>query len=198
MHERALAIREQTLAAEHPDIAVSLSNLGGIHQAAGRYREALQLHERALAMREKVLGAAHHEVGVSLSNIGDAKLELRDARSARAHYTRALAVFEKALGHDHPHVAYALTGLAEAALALRQPTEARDAAQRAFAIRERARVSATELGTSLFVLARTLWAIGSERRRALDLARQAAERFAAAGAGARKQLVDVNAWLDAR
>jgi tetratricopeptide (TPR) repeat protein/predicted Ser/Thr protein kinase len=198
MHERALAIREQTLAAEHPDIAVSLSNLGGIHQAAGRYREALQLHERALAMREKVLGAAHHEVGVSLTNLGDAKLELRDARSARAHYARALAVFEKALGHDHPHVAYALTGLAETALALGQPTEARDAAQRGFAIRERARVSAAELGTSLFVLARTLWAIGSERRRALDLARQAAERFAAAGAGAREQLADVNAWLDAR
>lgn len=198
MHERALGIREHALAPDHPDIAISLNNLGGVYQAAGRYKQALRLHERALAIREKALGPAHHDVGVSLSNIGDAELALRDAANARVHYTRALTLWEKALGPDHPHVAYALTGLAGSWLAVGRPTEALDAAQRAVDIRERAGVSAAELATSQFVLARALWARGSERPRALSVAREAAQRFEAAGPGARKELAEVSAWLDVR
>lgn len=197
-HARALAIREHALAPDHPDIASSLDNLGAVYQAAGRYRQALQLHERALAIREKVLGPAHRDVGVSLSNIGDAELALRDAPDARVHYTRALAIWEKALGPDHPHVAYAWTGLAGSWLAVGRPDEALAAARRAVAIRERAGAAAGELAASQFVLARALWALGTDRPRALSIAAEAAQHLEAAGPGAREQLAEVTGWLDAR
>ena len=40
LYERALAIREEVLGAEHPAVATSLNNLAGLYQKQGRYAEA--------------------------------------------------------------------------------------------------------------------------------------------------------------
>ncbi len=57
--QRALAIREAALGAEHPDTATSLNNLAGLYQDLGRPGEAEPLMQRALAIREAALGADH-------------------------------------------------------------------------------------------------------------------------------------------
>jgi tetratricopeptide (TPR) repeat protein len=60
LHERALTIFEKS---EHPDIAMSLSNLAGLLRAEGDFVGARPLYERALAIREKALGPDHPDTG---------------------------------------------------------------------------------------------------------------------------------------
>ncbi len=59
LYQRALAIREQQLGAEHPDTATSLNNLALLYYAQGKYSEAEPLLLRALAIYEQQLGREH-------------------------------------------------------------------------------------------------------------------------------------------
>jgi tetratricopeptide (TPR) repeat protein len=54
LFERALAIREKVLGAEHPDTTESLNDLASLLQAQGDLAAARPVHERALAISEKV------------------------------------------------------------------------------------------------------------------------------------------------
>ncbi|ABX07894.1 Tetratricopeptide TPR_2 repeat protein (plasmid) [Herpetosiphon aurantiacus DSM 785] len=69
LHERALAVREAVLGAEHPDTATSVNNLAVVLKRQGRYAEAQRLFERALAIREAVLGAEHPATATSVNNL---------------------------------------------------------------------------------------------------------------------------------
>ncbi len=69
--QRALAISEAGLGANHPDVAQSLNNLGGLYYAQGRYEEGEPLHQRALSIREQELGANHPDVAQSLNNLAE-------------------------------------------------------------------------------------------------------------------------------
>ena len=59
LYQRALAIRERVLGAEHPDTAASLNNLATLYDNQGKYEQAEALYQRALAINERVLGAEH-------------------------------------------------------------------------------------------------------------------------------------------
>lgn len=59
LHERALAINESMLGAEHPVTVQSLNNLANLYAEQGKYEQAEPLYQRALAIRERVLGAEH-------------------------------------------------------------------------------------------------------------------------------------------
>ena len=59
LHQRALAIREKSLGADHPDVAQSLNNLALLYHDQGNYEQAAPLYQRALAICEKVLGPDH-------------------------------------------------------------------------------------------------------------------------------------------
>ncbi|RRR75209.1 MAG: tetratricopeptide repeat-containing protein, partial [Candidatus Viridilinea halotolerans] len=88
--ERALAIREQVLGAEHPQTATSLNNLAELYRAQGNYGAALPLYERALAISEQVLGAEHPATATSLNN-------LAGLYRAQGNYGAALPLYERAL-----------------------------------------------------------------------------------------------------
>lgn len=62
LFQRTLAIREQALGSEHPDVAASLHNLALLYRAQGRYSEAKPLYQRALAIYEQALGPKHPQV----------------------------------------------------------------------------------------------------------------------------------------
>jgi tetratricopeptide (TPR) repeat protein/tRNA A-37 threonylcarbamoyl transferase component Bud32 len=109
--ERALALREQLLGADHPMVASVLNNLALVHDGLGRYDAALALHERALVIRERALGPEHPHVASSLLNISNVhKTQARYAQ-ALALQLRALAIYERAYGPEHPHTAGALVNL---------------------------------------------------------------------------------------
>ncbi len=51
--ERALAVREQSLGLEYPDLATSLENYAALLRATGRGAEAAKMEVRAQAIRAK-------------------------------------------------------------------------------------------------------------------------------------------------
>jgi tetratricopeptide (TPR) repeat protein len=59
LYQRALAIREQQLGAQHPDTATSLNNLAALYHAQGKDELAEPLLRRALAIVEQTLGVDH-------------------------------------------------------------------------------------------------------------------------------------------
>ena len=65
LYQRALAIREQTLAPMHPDVGTSLHNLATLYCAQGQYAQAESLYQRALAIRDQTLGSMHPNVALS-------------------------------------------------------------------------------------------------------------------------------------
>jgi tetratricopeptide (TPR) repeat protein len=67
--ERALAIREKALGAEHPSTGTSLNNLAVLLRAQGDYAGAKPLYERALAISEKALGAEHPSTKIIRENL---------------------------------------------------------------------------------------------------------------------------------
>ncbi len=110
--ERALAIREKVLGAEHPATATSLNNLALLLKSQGDYHGARPLYERALAIYEKALGVEHPDTATSLNNLAGLLKSQGDYEAARPLYERALAIYEKALGAEHPSTAATLSNLA--------------------------------------------------------------------------------------
>jgi tetratricopeptide (TPR) repeat protein len=68
--ERALAIREKVLGAEHPDTAGSLNNLGFLLWSQGDLSGARLYYERALAIFEARLGPDHPNTKAVRGNLG--------------------------------------------------------------------------------------------------------------------------------
>ncbi len=136
--ERALAIREQALGPEHPDIANSLNNLGSLLYAQGDLAGARPYLERALAIRETALGPAHPDTARSLNNLGMLLKTQGDLAGARPYYERALAIWEQALGPAHPDTANSLNNLGYLLQAQGDLAGARPYYERALAIYEQA------------------------------------------------------------
>ena len=65
-HEQALAcfegtrrIEEAKLGEDHPETAVTYSNIASVYHAQGEYEQALAWHNKALAITEAKLGKDH-------------------------------------------------------------------------------------------------------------------------------------------
>ncbi|MGH9847981.1 MAG: tetratricopeptide repeat protein [Blastocatellia bacterium] len=126
IYARALAIRENALGADHPDVARSLDKLAMTYRAQGRYAQAKPLDRRALSIREKALeinaktlGPDHPDVVTSLEDLAGHYYRQGRYEQAEPLYKRALAIGEKALaineqalGPDHPDVIRSLEGIA--------------------------------------------------------------------------------------
>jgi eukaryotic-like serine/threonine-protein kinase len=87
-----VAIREQTMAADHPALAQNLNNLGEDYRHLGEPERALELHTRALAIWETKLGPEHPDVALSHTAIGDDLLALGRLDEALPHLERALVI----------------------------------------------------------------------------------------------------------
>ena len=111
LYERALALREKRLGADHPDTAETLNNFALSLREEGNYGAARALLERALAINEKAFGPAHAATAMSVNNLALLLREQRDLAAARPLFERALAGVEKMLGADHPAAATSLGNL---------------------------------------------------------------------------------------
>src|SRR6266545_3530858 len=110
--ERALAIRQKTLGAEHPDTPTLLDNLANLYRDKGDYAQAEPLLRRVLAISEETLGAEHPDTATVLNNLALLYYQKGDYAQAELLYRRALAIREKTLGAEHPHTATPLNNLA--------------------------------------------------------------------------------------
>jgi serine/threonine-protein kinase len=112
-HRKAIAIRETSLPAGHPDLATSFNNLANVYYEMGRYEEARRYYRKAIPIWEKALGVDHPQVSLALMNLGNVAAQLREFDRANELHDRALAIKEKLLGKNHPRVATSLSNLAE-------------------------------------------------------------------------------------
>lgn len=135
--ERALAIRQQVLEPDHPELARSLNNLGLALQGQGSLAGALAYFQQALAIRERVLGENHPDTAWSLDNVGTILLELGNLAGARSYLERALAIQERELGREHQATAWSLNILGKVLKALGDYSQAQDMYEQAFTILER-------------------------------------------------------------
>jgi len=110
--ERALALRQYTLGAEHPDTASTLNRLADLYMISGNHQQAELLVQPVLATYERVLGPAHPEVAYALNTLASVYMFTVRYVQAEPLYLRALALREQALGPTHPLVAETLNGLA--------------------------------------------------------------------------------------
>ena len=94
--EDSLQLAERAVGPDHPNVAVSLSNLAMALEATGDYSRLEPLLTRALSIRERTLGPTHPDVGKSLTNLGRLKHFLHRYAEAEPLYLRALAVQEAA------------------------------------------------------------------------------------------------------
>ncbi|WP_437811159.1 tetratricopeptide repeat protein [Sorangium sp. So ce1078] len=200
-HERALAIRERALGPDHPDVASTHNNVGAVLEMQRKLAEAAPHYARALAIRERALGPDHPSVASTLANLASVLVAQKKFAEALPHLGRALAIHEKTVGPGSIGVASTLTGIAAAYNEMGKPAEALPRAERALAIyaaRERG-VPPLELADTRFHAARALWGAGRDRRRAIDLAIQARDAYAAEeGEYAKNALAEAKAWLAAR
>jgi tetratricopeptide (TPR) repeat protein len=137
-YERALAIRERVLGAEHPDTALSLNYLAMLLHVQGELAAARPLFERALAIRERVLGANHPDTAFGFDNLAMLLQAQGDLSAARILFERALTVRERILGPDHPDTTFSVNGLARIHYARGELDAARPLLERVLAVRERA------------------------------------------------------------
>ncbi|CAF1353311.1 unnamed protein product [Rotaria sordida] len=68
--EKAVAIRQQSLRSDHPDLAYSYNNIGNVYYSMGNYSEALSSHEKALAIRQKSCPPSHSHLAMCYNDIG--------------------------------------------------------------------------------------------------------------------------------
>lgn len=134
---RALAIREQLLPADHPEVAETLNDLGVLYQQTGNLAEARPLLIRALAIREKALKPGDPLIVETLTNLAAVYRADNDYPNAGPLLQRVLAINERAFGAAHREVATALNSLAMLYMESGDYQRAEPLFVRALAIREK-------------------------------------------------------------
>jgi serine/threonine-protein kinase len=93
MLRKGLAVREQALPPDHPEIADSLMNIGvALDENLHRPAEALPYFEKALAMLERKLPPQHPNLAFPLHGIGSCLVTLKKPRDALPYLERALTL----------------------------------------------------------------------------------------------------------
>jgi CHAT domain-containing protein/Flp pilus assembly protein TadD len=134
--QRALALREQALGSEHPDVGNSWQILGRLHEGAGDYKAAITAHLRALSVHEKSRGSEHADTARSLTNLANTYVFTGDYSKAEPLYQRALAIYEKLTGNEY-ELSRSLLGLGNVYVSTAAYERAEPLYQRVLAIRER-------------------------------------------------------------
>jgi tetratricopeptide (TPR) repeat protein len=109
---QALEKRQNSLPAEHPDIAQSLNNLAVLYDTQGRYEEAEPLYKQALEMVQNSLPAEHPDIAQSLNNLAVLYDTQGRYEEAEPLHKQALEKRQNSLPAGHPSIAGSLNNLA--------------------------------------------------------------------------------------
>ena len=97
-NKKALAINERVFGKEHPEIAKTFNNMGGVFHAQGDYDMALKYFGKALSIKEEALGPEHSSTAVTHNNIASVYADKGDYKSALEYYGKALTIIEREFG----------------------------------------------------------------------------------------------------
>ena len=192
----ALALKQQVLPAQHPDIAGSWTSIGDMLGQVGDHAGALAAQDKALDIFRQAYGADSPLLGHPLSNRGEVLVALGRYREAEHDLRLSIERWSAHVGPDHPWVAYALTALGKGLVADQRAAEAIAPLDKAVRIRA-AEPDGELVAESQFALARARWAVGRDRAAARALAVTARDGYRKLPARA-KQTAEIDAWLAGR
>lgn len=132
---RALAISEQHVGEEHPDLVILLNDLSRLHLKQAAHEEAEPLLLRLLAIKRSK-GDEHPEVATVLASLAAVRQALGRHEDAEQLWRRVLEIRERTLAPNHFAIATALEHLGETCAARAKVREAIRHFQRALMIRE--------------------------------------------------------------
>jgi len=151
---RTVALEEQMLEPDHPNLATRYSNLALVEQDLGNLDEARILMIKAVAIEnldearilmkkavpinEKVFEPDHPSLATSYSNLAMVERDLGNLDEARILMKKAVAIYEKVFEPDHPSLATSYSNLAMVEKGLGNLDEARILMKKAVAIEEKA------------------------------------------------------------
>jgi serine/threonine protein kinase/Tfp pilus assembly protein PilF len=110
--ERARALREQKLGADHADTLESLDDLSKLYWLQGHIDEAQVLCDKVLELRRQRLGDDHHDTLFSLNNLATLYRERGRHDDAERLYEQVLEARRATLGDDHAQTLQSMDNLA--------------------------------------------------------------------------------------
>lgn len=131
---RAVALREEGLGSNDPEVGVSLNNLGWLLGQQGDYAAAEPIQRRAIALLEK---AHDPRATLAVRNLALTLFRKGDRAAAEPLYRRVLATFERERGAEAPEVATSLSDLADVVEDRGDLAAGESLRRRALAIREK-------------------------------------------------------------
>jgi eukaryotic-like serine/threonine-protein kinase len=192
--EQGIALKEQSLGRDHPDVALSLQSLAWALTELGRPNEALPFADEAIAIHARYTDPSSFVFASAVSSKGASLLALGRTQEAMAAFESALRGVANSLDRDHPLIAETTTGLGEIELAEGRLAHAVTLLQRATEIYKREQQPTWFASKARFALARALWKRDVCRRReAISLATQARNFYA--GAHRADRVREVDEWL---
>jgi tetratricopeptide (TPR) repeat protein/predicted Ser/Thr protein kinase len=135
--EKALRIREATLSEGHPEVSMSLNNLGAAQAYLHEFDEAAKSYERALALDLKYEGPEHPQTASSMNNVAVIYRKQNRLSDALTYFERSLKIRVATLGPDHQDVATSHVTLARHLLRMDKPDDALAHYEEALRIREK-------------------------------------------------------------
>lgn len=112
--QRAVAIDEQLLERDHPNLAISYANLGLAYRNVGKLNEALNYLEKAISIQENSQEINLPALAISYSNIGYVYLDLLKHEKGISYFKKSIAIKQEVMGADHPSLATTYGNLAMA------------------------------------------------------------------------------------
>ncbi|MEW6533587.1 MAG: tetratricopeptide repeat protein [Thermodesulfobacteriota bacterium] len=95
MNRDALAIQEELLPPDHPDLGISLNSLAFALRMKGEYKEAEPIYRRALSINETHYGSGHRETALSHMGLARSLYKNGEYGGSVNHYISAIRFFER-------------------------------------------------------------------------------------------------------
>jgi tetratricopeptide (TPR) repeat protein len=131
LYRESLATRRKLYDRPHPDVAVTLLNLGWSLTSSGAYAEALPLLEESVQMHRELYPQDHPGLAIALDRWGMTQHIAGDAERGAELLQESAAMMERVLGPSHPNLVTSWTNLAAVALDRGQVEQAEHWARRA-------------------------------------------------------------------
>ena len=137
--KRSIEIAEQNGGPDHPEIAISLTQLGALLTELHEYERALPLLRRSLAIYDKVATATTPEMGLAslIDKVAFCHEELGQFSDALPLRRRSLSIREAVLGRSHSDLAEAVSVVATLSYLSSDLPEAAALLKRAVALQEK-------------------------------------------------------------
>ncbi|MCH9649592.1 MAG: serine/threonine-protein kinase [Deltaproteobacteria bacterium] len=173
-YREALEILRGLYGGDHPEVALSLNNLGLLLKESD-VEAAEELFREAEQMQRRLYPEGHLHLATTLSNLGLSLDQAGRLEESEAFYLEALEMQRKAYHGDHPRLATTLNNLAALYLDQGRREEAEDLYRQSLAMRQRTLGERhEEVAASLNNLGEILAATGRQEQ-ARDLYVQALE-----------------------